>query len=98
MHHNQERTMSQTASIRVYRTRGCPFCVMAADFFEDQGLTVDEVFLDDHPDRQGYTNDILPGHRTVPLIVIDDHPIGGFDALRALHSSGELSQLVRKGA
>ena len=81
-------------NVTVYRTRMCPFCIAAAQFLTDRGVTMNEIYLDDHADRRSVTRAILPGHDTVPLVVIDDQPIGGFDALRALDASGELERLL----
>ena len=82
----------QTAKITMYRTRGCPFCIAAEDLLEARGLVFDQVYLDDHPDRSAFTAAILPGHGTVPLIVLDDDPLGGFDRLRELDAQGELER------
>lgn len=79
----------------MYRTSGCPFCVMAAEFLDGLGYEFEEVSLDDHPDRRELTNSILSGHYTVPLVVVGDRPVGGLDELQALHAAGELDQALR---
>ena len=78
----------------MYRTRGCPFCVMAAEWFADRGIQVEETYLDDHPDRHGLTSSVLPGHTTVPLILIDGTPLGGWEELRAAAARGKLDHLL----
>ncbi len=90
--------MSSQANITLYRTRYCPFCVMAAEFLAGRGLQVKEVALDDHPNRRAFTQEILPGHGTVPLILIGDKPIGGFSELQALAQNGELDRLLAAAA
>ncbi len=85
---------SQTAKVTVYRTRYCPFCVAADRMLRKLGIDFEEVALDDHADRQGFTASILPGHYTVPLIVIDDAPIGGYQELMALESEGRLEPMI----
>jgi glutaredoxin 3 len=87
--------MTDRPTITVYRTRGCPFCIMAADLLGRLDAEVDEVFLDDHPDRGQVTSKILPGHHTVPLVVVGEQPIGGFDELRQLQAAGRLEGLLR---
>lgn len=82
------------AHIKVYRTRTCPFCIMTAKWFADRGLEVEEIYLDSHPDRRQVTSSIKPGHTTVPLIVIDDKPLGGLDDLRLAEDRGELDGLL----
>ncbi len=85
------------AEIKVYRTRSCPFCIMAAAWFRDRGLQVEETFLDSHPDRRQIISSIKPGHTTVPLIVIDGKPLGGLDDLRLAEDRGELNALLGTG-
>lgn len=82
-------------SVKMYRTRSCPFCIMAADLLRELGIEFEEISLDDHPDRRGATAAILPGHHTVPLVVIGDEPIGGLDALRAMHAQGALLPAIQ---
>ena len=83
--------------IVMYRTRACPFCVAAERLLRHKGAEFDEVYLDDHPDRRSFTAEILPGHRSVPLIVIDEEPIGGFDTLRELDMRGALDLALGVG-
>ena len=82
-----------TAKIQVYLTTTCPFCVAATQLLRDRGLDYEPIVLDQHPDRRGATDAILPGHKTVPLVVIDGKPIGGFRELTTLDESGELQRL-----
>ena len=84
--------MTSTAPITVYRTRYCPFCVETERFLTKAGIQFEEIFLDDHPDRRGFTASIMPGHGTVPLIVMGDEPLGGYRELLDLHGSGELAR------
>ncbi|MFO1051442.1 MAG: glutaredoxin domain-containing protein [Planctomycetota bacterium] len=78
----------------VYRIQGCPYCIDAVDLLLRRGVPFTEIALDDHPDRRAFTASIKPGHRTVPLIVIDGTPLGGFDDLCALDARGGLATLA----
>ena len=89
---------SQTAKVTMYRTEYCPFCVAAARLLDGLGVNYETVSLDDHPDRHSVTNTILPGHYTVPLVVVDDQPIGGYQELAALHADDELRSMLFGGA
>ena len=82
----------------MYRTRSCPFCIMAAAWFKDRGVEIEEIYLDSHPDRRGFVSSIKPGHTTVPLIVIDGKPLGGLDDLRLAEDRGDLDGLLGNGA
>ena len=87
--------MGTPPEVTMYRTRGCPFCVMAAEFLQGLSVPFREVFLDDHPDRRGFTNELMPGHHTVPLVMVGDRPVGGLAELHSLHGQGELEPLLR---
>lgn len=76
--------------VQVYLTTSCPFCIAARELLEARGIEYEAIVLDDHPDRQGFTASLMPGHRTVPLIIIDGRPIGGYRELAALDRSGGL--------
>jgi len=80
--------------VTVYRTRWCPFCVAAARLLDQLGVVYEEISLDGHPDRRAFTSGILAGHTTVPLIVIGDEPIGGYQELAQLESAGRLGALL----
>ncbi|MCA8957307.1 MAG: glutaredoxin 3 [Planctomycetes bacterium] len=82
--------MTTKPKVTVYRTAYCPFCIQAVRFLRELGVEFEEVSLDDHPDRRAFTSSILPGHTTVPLVVVGDRPLGGLDDLHALHRRGAL--------
>ncbi len=87
--------MSQpTVKVTMYRTQTCPFCVAAEELLDAKGVSFEQIYLDDHPDRRAFTAEILAGHQSVPLIVIDGKALGGLDSLRELEESGELSKLL----
>lgn len=88
----------QTATVVMYRTQFCPFCVDAARLLDDLEIAYETISLDDQPDRARITSEILSGHYTVPLIVIDGEPVGGCQELSALHAAGELKPRVFGGA
>ena len=73
--------------IRLYTTEWCGFCVRARALLERRGLAYDEVSLDDDPAFRQTVFDL--GRRwTVPLVVIDGEPIGGYEELLALDRPG----------
>lgn len=74
----------------MYRTRSCPFCIGAERLLRDKGVEFEQVFLDDNPNRADLLTNIKPGHRTVPLVVVDGVALGGFDDLNALDAAGQL--------
>lgn len=77
--------------IVLYTTAWCGYCVRAKALLDDLGLAYDDVSLDDDPGFRQRVYEL--GHRwTVPLVVIDGQPIGGYDELAALNRSGALAE------
>jgi glutaredoxin 3 len=79
--------------IRVYTTHWCGYCVRAKALLDSKGLPYEEINLDGDPDfRQKLME--LTGGWTVPQILIDGRPIGGYAELYALARSGRLDSLA----
>jgi len=77
------------ARIRVYSTRWCGYCVRAKALLENKGIEYEEISLDDDPAfRQKLFE--LTGGWTVPQILIDGRPIGGYTELWRLDRDGRL--------
>ena len=81
------------ASIRIYTTRWCGYCVRAKALLEDRGLPYEEISLDDNPHFRRDLHD-LTGGWTVPQILIDGKPIGGYTELWRLDREGRLTELL----
>ena len=57
-------------------------------------ISFDEISIDnDHASMKEFAR-ITNGARTVPQIIIDGKPIGGFSELTELHMDGELDDLM----
>jgi glutaredoxin 3 len=81
-------------NIEIYTTAICPYCVAAARLLRDKKIAFREILLDGEDDPSAVVEKILPGHQTVPLILIDGKPIGGFTELQALAARGGVDPLV----
>jgi len=77
--------------IRLYTTRWCGYCLRAKALLDARGLRYDEVTLDDEPAFRQMVYD-LGRQWTVPLVVIDGEPIGGYEELASLDRSGLLAE------
>ena len=75
--------------IEIYTTRWCGYCVRAKALLDDKGIPYDEISLDDDPAFRRRLQD-LTGSWTVPQILIDGTPIGGYTELWRLDKSGQL--------
>lgn len=77
--------------IVLYTTAWCGYCIRARSLLDGLGLEYVNVPLDDDPRFRQRVFDL--GHQwTVPLVVIDGDPIGGYDELAALNRSGALAE------
>ena len=79
------------ARVRIYSTRWCAYCVRAKALLDAKKIEYDEVFLDDDPAFRQKLFD-LTGGWTVPQIMIDSQPIGGYTELWRLDRDGGLDE------
>jgi glutaredoxin 3 len=79
--------------ITMYTTRWCGYCVRAKMLLDGKGLPYEEINLDDDPAFRARLYE-LTGGWTVPQILIDDRPIGGYTELWRLDRDGALDELV----
>ena len=77
--------------VRIYSTRWCGYCVRAKALLDAKGIAYEEVSLDDDPAFRRNLFD-LTGGWTVPQILIDGTPIGGYTELWRLDKSGALKE------
>ena len=75
----------------LYTTRWCGYCVRAKALLEERGIPYDEIAVDDDPGFRRMLFD-LTGGWTVPQILIDGDPIGGYTELWRLDRSGALDE------
>jgi len=77
--------------VTMYTTRWCGFCVRAKALLDSKGIAYAEVELDHDPAFRQRIFD-LTGGWTVPQILIDDQPIGGYTELWQLERDGGLDE------
>jgi glutaredoxin 3 len=78
--------------IQMYTTNWCAFCVRAKALLQSKGLSYEEINLDEDPQFRQKLFD-LTGGWTVPQILIDGDPIGGYTELHQLNRSGRLDAI-----
>jgi glutaredoxin 3 len=79
------------ARIQMYTTAWCGYCVRAKALLDAKELEYDEISLDDDAAFRARLHD-LTGGWTVPQIVIDGDPIGGYTELWKLDRDGRLDE------
>ena len=75
--------------IKIYTKAYCSYCYAAKNLLVKRGLAFDEAELSGNLEAEQEMRD-LTGGRTVPQILIDGAPIGGFTELVELDRTGQL--------
>jgi glutaredoxin 3 len=89
---NQER--STMATIEMYTTAVCPYCVAAKGLLARKGVTgIEEIRVDASPQRREEMM-TRSQRRTVPQIFINGQHVGGHDDLVALDRAGKLDPML----
>lgn len=84
-----------TASVRMYLTGSCPYCLMAERLLRAKGVTaIEKIRVDLEPARIREMVE-RTGRRTVPQIYIGATHVGGYDDLAALDEGGKLDALLQ---
>ena len=78
--------------IKIYSTNWCGPCKLAKKLLDDLNLSYQEIDIEkNNISREKLSQ--LTGGFTVPQIVINDKPIGGFDQLIKIHNEGKLKNI-----
>lgn len=80
--------------VRIYTSDFCSYCVRAKRLLAKKGVLFEEIHFarHDYEARQRLVE--LTGRYTVPQILIDDRPVGGYDDIKALDDAGALDALL----
>ena len=79
--------------IKIYCTNWCGPCIAAKKILDDMGISYKEINIE----KEDISRDDLvqlTGGYTVPQIIINDNPVGGFNELLQLNKSGKLKELL----
>ena len=78
----------------IYSTSWCPSCVSAKRLLESKDIDYEEINIEEvNISRQELAK--IAGEATVPQIIINETPIGGFDNLLELEQNGELNKMLK---
>ena len=81
------------AKVVIYTTNYCPYCTGAKSLLRAKKVEFEEIDVTSDPARRAEMEK-LSRRRTVPQILIDGEPIGGYDDARLLDARGELDRLL----
>jgi glutaredoxin 3 len=82
------------ASIEVYTTPSCPYCVSAKELLRRKGVDFMEINVAGDRELRAKMVERAGGRVTVPQIFIGDTHVGGCDDLHALDDAGGLDPLL----
>lgn len=82
------------ATIELYSSDRCPYCVKAKALFDRKGVEYTEINVTDDDEARKALVEKANGLRTVPQIFIDGKHVGGCDDVYELDRKGELDPLI----
>ncbi|MEK9720254.1 MAG: glutaredoxin 3 [Quisquiliibacterium sp.] len=83
-----------TASVTMYCTAVCPYCIRAERLLRARGVeNIEKIRIDMDPQARDEMMQ-RTGRRTVPQIYVGQTHVGGFDDLAELDVGGELAALL----
>ena len=81
------------ATITIYTTDFCPYCIRAKQLLDRRGLPYEEINLARDADGRAQLVE-RTGMMTFPQILIDGELVGGYDQLAEADRSGRLDELL----
>jgi glutaredoxin 3 len=80
-----------TEHVIVYTTKICGYCHAAKRLLDDENIPYEAIDVTTDSQKRLWLMETT-GMRTVPQIFFGNEPIGGYDQLNALKTSGQLHQ------
>ena len=81
-----------TSRVVVYSTKHCGFCRRAEELLRREGVAFDMVDVTHDRHARNTLVERTNGRRSVPVIFVDDQPIGGYQELARMVAAGELNR------
>ncbi|MCC6829514.1 MAG: glutaredoxin 3 [Novosphingobium sp.] len=83
-----------TSKVEIYTKWGCPYCASAKALLDRKGVAYTEYDITMGGPKRAEMLERVPGASTVPQVLIDGRPFGGFDDISALDRAGKLDPLL----
>ncbi|SFG09424.1 glutaredoxin 3 [Novosphingobium sp. CF614] len=80
--------------VEIYTKWGCPYCVAAKALLDRKGVPYEEYDVTMGGPKRAEMEERVPGARTLPQVLVDDTPYGGFDDINALDRQGRLDAVL----
>lgn len=84
------------ASVRMYCTRFCPYCIMATRLLTEKGQEIEKIFVDDDPSLRDHMVEESHGRTSVPQIFINGAHVGGYTDIAQLDYNDALDSLLER--
>jgi glutaredoxin 3 len=88
------RRQINLSNVLIYTTTYCPYCSAAKVLLESKSVKYDEIDVTKDPAQKRKLMEEI-GWKTVPIILINERLIGGYDQLRALEREGKLDEILK---
>ncbi len=79
--------------ITIYTMDWCSYCWRARWLLKSKGYAFEEVNATNDDELRAWLARVT-GRNTVPQVLVDDRPVGGYDDIKVLDRSGELDRPV----
>jgi glutaredoxin 3 len=79
--------------VEIYTTHWCGYCARAKALLDARHVAYEEITLDGDPSFRAKLLD-LTGGWTVPQVLVDGRPIGGYTELVRLDREGRLERVL----
>jgi len=80
--------------IKIYSATWCGPCASAKRLLDSLGQSYEEIDIEENNISREKLME-MTGGMTVPQIIINEKPIGGFDRLLELSQSGKLGEMLK---
>ena len=80
--------------IKIYSATWCGPCASAKRLLDSLGQSYEEIDIEENNISREKLME-MTGGMTVPQIIINEKPIGGFDQLLELNQSGKLEEMLK---
>lgn len=80
--------------IEIYTKWGCPYCVAAKSLLDGKGVSYEEYDVSMGGPKRAEMVERVPGAVTVPQVLVDNKPYGGYDDISALDRQGKLDAVL----
>ncbi|MGF1620777.1 MAG: glutaredoxin 3 [Rhodomicrobiaceae bacterium] len=82
------------ASVEIYTTMFCPYCLAAKRLLKNKGVDFTEIDVTMNSSKRDAMMERAGGRRSVPQVFVGERHVGGSDDLHALEARGELDALL----